>query len=82
MGGAVVVQLQGPREGIEHLRRGMLVTTLLEADVVVHADAGQVRDLLAQVGLIRLPLSSNSLPISMAPLSENFVWRSTTLCLS
>jgi NAD(P)-dependent dehydrogenase (short-subunit alcohol dehydrogenase family) len=47
VGGGVLVQLQGSREGVEHLRGGMLVTALLETDVVVGADAGEHRYLLA-----------------------------------
>ncbi len=47
MGGGVLVQLQDAREGIEHLRGGMLITALLETDVVVGADAGEHRHLFA-----------------------------------
>ena len=47
MGSGVVVELQGSRQRIEDLLGGMLVAPLLEAHVVVAADAGQHRDLLA-----------------------------------
>ena len=56
MGGGVLVQLQGSCQGIEHLWRGMLITALLETDVVVSADAGEHRYLFAsQAGCAAVP---------------------------
>jgi hypothetical protein len=45
--GGVLVELQRPRERLEHLLGGVLVASLLEPHVVVDAHAGQQRDLLA-----------------------------------
>jgi hypothetical protein len=45
--GRVIVELKGPRKRVEHLCGGVLVTALLETDVVIGADAGEHRDLLA-----------------------------------
>jgi hypothetical protein len=45
--GGVVVELQGAGQRVEDLLRRMLIAPLLEAHVVVDADAGQQRDLLA-----------------------------------
>jgi hypothetical protein len=47
MGGSVFVELQGTRQRVEDLLGGVLVTPLLQAHVVVAADAGEHRDLLA-----------------------------------
>jgi hypothetical protein len=47
MGSGVIVELQGSRERFEDLLGGMLIAALLEADVVVAADSGQHRNLLA-----------------------------------
>jgi short chain dehydrogenase len=47
IGRGVAVELQGSRERVEDLRGWMLVESLLQAHVVVAADAGQHRDFLA-----------------------------------
>jgi hypothetical protein len=41
------VQLQGPRERLNHLSRRILVTTNFQSQVILRADAGQHRQLLA-----------------------------------
>jgi hypothetical protein len=43
----VIVELECPRERVQHLGGGVLVTALLKADVVIGADAGEHRDFLA-----------------------------------
>jgi hypothetical protein len=43
--GRIVVELQCASQGVEHLFGGMLVATLLQAHVVVGADAGEQRHL-------------------------------------
>lgn len=43
----VVIELQHPGERLEHLRRRISVASTLQAEVVVGADPGEHRDLLA-----------------------------------
>jgi hypothetical protein len=47
MVGLDVVELEHAREGVEYLRRGVVVATAFEPEVVVRADAGEERDLLS-----------------------------------
>src|SRR6201996_3173510 len=47
VGGGILVELQRPGDGQQHLVGRMPVAALLEADVVVGADPGEERDLLA-----------------------------------
>ena len=46
MGGGVLVELQCPRERVDHMRRRVMVAALLQPQVVVRADAGEHRQLL------------------------------------
>lgn len=41
------LQMQGVGKGVEYLRRGVSITSLLEAGVVGRADAGECRELFA-----------------------------------
>lgn len=45
--GGVVIEPEGPGQGLEHLLGGSVVAALLEPHVVVGADPGQHRDFLA-----------------------------------
>ncbi len=47
IGGGVLVEPQDPGQRFDHLRRGVAVAALLQAQVVVGADARERRDLLA-----------------------------------
>ena len=47
MGGGFVVEPQRPRERVDHLGRGVVIAALFQAQVVVRADAGEHRQLLA-----------------------------------
>ncbi|GAA1658851.1 hypothetical protein GCM10009733_065670 [Nonomuraea maheshkhaliensis] len=47
VGGGVLVEPQNPGQRFEHLRRGVAVAALLQAQVVVGADARERSDLLA-----------------------------------
>jgi len=47
VGGGVIVEAQRAGERFEHLLGGVLVTALLQAYVVIGADPGQHRELLA-----------------------------------
>ena len=47
MGGGVVVELQRAREALEHLFRRSVVAALLQAHVVVDAEARERRELFA-----------------------------------
>jgi hypothetical protein len=44
---AVVVELQDPGEGLQDLHRGATIPSLFQAQVVLRADPGEHRDLLA-----------------------------------
>ena len=46
VGGGVFVELKLAREGVDHLRGGVMVAALFEPQVVVRADAGERRQLL------------------------------------
>src|SRR6201989_2963055 len=50
VGGGVLVELQRPGDGQQHLVRRVPVAALLQADVVVGADPGEEGDLLAAQG--------------------------------
>jgi len=45
VGEGVLVKAQGPTETDDHLLRGLVVTALLEPEVVLGADPGEGRDL-------------------------------------
>ena len=45
--GGGLIELQRPRQRVEDLRRRVVVATLLEADEIVRAHAGEQRKLLA-----------------------------------
>jgi hypothetical protein len=47
VGGGVLIELQRPRDGQQHLLGGVLVAALLEPHVIVGTDPGEERDLLA-----------------------------------
>jgi hypothetical protein len=89
--GRVIIELECLRERVEHLCGRVLVTALLETDVVIDADAGKHRDLLAPepvhsaavADLRKLDvLGTHELPPRAKVLADRILsWHGTTIRL-
>jgi hypothetical protein len=64
----VIAELQRGREGVQDLIRGVQVAALFQAQVVLHADAGQQRDLLTPQARHPAPLAAGQASLLRANL--------------